>query len=87
MPEHGLEWLERTALLSYEEMLRLCTVLVNMGIEKIRITGGEPFVRKDIMQFLEALSAIKGLQQITITTNGVLTAPFVPQLKAMGIIR
>lgn len=85
MPEHGLEWLERTALLSYEEMLRLCTVLVNMGIEKIRITGGEPFVRKDIMQFLEALSAIKGLQQITITTNGVLTAPFVPQLKAMGI--
>lgn len=85
MPEHGLEWLERTALLSYEEMLRLCTVLVNMGIEKIRITGGEPFVRKDIMQFLQALSAIKGLQQITITTNGVLTAPFVPQLKAMGI--
>ena len=51
MPEHGLEWLSRTALLRFEEMLRLCRVLVGLGIEKIRITGGEPFVRKDLMKF------------------------------------
>ncbi len=85
MPEQGNEWLYRKELLSYEEMLRLCTLLVKLGIEKIRITGGEPFVRKDIMTFLTALSRLDGLQQITITTNGVLTTPFIPQLKNIGI--
>jgi cyclic pyranopterin phosphate synthase len=56
-----------------------------MGIEKIRITGGEPFVRKDLMQFLTALSRISGLNELTITTNGVLTAPLVPELKKIGV--
>lgn len=85
MPEEGIDWLGRAELLSYEEMLRLCTLLVDMGIKKIRITGGEPFVRKDIMQLLEALSAINGLDEISITTNGVLTAPYIPELKRLGI--
>ena len=71
--------------MTFEEMLYICSLLVNMGIEKIRITGGEPFVRKDIMQFLTALSQIKGLRQVTITTNGVLTKPFVADLKKLGI--
>lgn len=56
-----------------------------MGIEKIRITGGEPFVRKDIMPFLTSLSQLPGLKQLTLTTNGVLTAPLVPELKRIGI--
>lgn len=85
MPEHGLEWLSRSALLSYEEMLRLCRLLVEMGITKIRITGGEPFVRKDLIHFLEKLASVPGLQEIAITTNGVATAPFIPALKALGI--
>lgn len=85
MPKEGLHWLNRTELLTYEEMLRICSLLVNMGIEKIRITGGEPFVRKDIMPFLTELSKLKGLQQLTLTTNGVLTAPLVPQLKKLGV--
>lgn len=85
MPEEGLNWLSRSELMSYEEMLRICSVLVRMGIEKVRITGGEPFVRKDIMGFLAALSKIPGLNELTITTNGVLTAPFVPELKKMGV--
>ncbi len=85
MPEEGLKWLSREALLTYEEMLRLCRVLIAMGIEKIRITGGEPFVRKDIMPFLTELSQIDGLKELTITTNGVLTAPLVPELKKIGI--
>ena len=71
--------------MSYEEMLRVCTLLVKMGINKIRITGGEPFVRKDIMHFLTGLSRVDGLQQLTITTNGVLTAPMVPELKKIGV--
>ena len=85
MPEEGLNWLSRKDLMTFEEMLRLCSLLVKMGIEKIRITGGEPFVRKDLMPLLTALSRLRGLQQISITTNGVLTAPFVPELKKLGI--
>lgn len=85
MPEEGLDWLSRKELMTYEEMLRICTLLVKMGVDKIRITGGEPFVRKDMMQFLHALSKLKGLQELTITTNGVLTAPLVPELKKIGI--
>ncbi len=85
MPEHGLEWLSREALLSFEEMLRLCRILVGLGINKVRITGGEPFVRKDMIKFLASLAGIDGLQQINLTTNGVATAAFIPQLKNLGI--
>jgi molybdenum cofactor biosynthesis protein A len=85
MPEEGIDWLSRSELLTYEEMFRICSILVKAGIEKIRITGGEPFVRKDIMQFLDSLSKLQGLNQITITTNGVLTAPLVPELQRLGI--
>ena len=85
MPEHGLDWLSRNELMSYEEMLRICSLLVEMGVDKIRITGGEPFVRKDIMKFLASISKLKGLNELTITTNGVLTAPYVSQLKEIGV--
>jgi cyclic pyranopterin phosphate synthase len=85
MPEDGLNWLSRKELMSYEEMLHTCSLLVKMGIQKIRITGGEPFVRKDIMTLLTAISQLDGLQDLSITTNGVLTAPYVPELKKIGI--
>lgn len=85
MPEEGLHWLSREELMSYDEMLRICSLLVNAGIQKIRITGGEPFVRKDIMPFLSSLSKLNGLQELSITTNGVLTAPYIAQLKDLGI--
>ncbi len=85
MPEEGLNWLSRKELMTYEEMLQTCSLLVKMGIEKIRITGGEPFVRKDIMRFLTAVSQLPGLNELTITTNGVLTASYVPELKKIGI--
>jgi molybdenum cofactor biosynthesis protein A len=85
MPEDGLNWLSRTELMSYDEMLRACALLVKMGIQKIRITGGEPFVRKDIMQLLTAIAKLDGLKELTMTTNGVLTAPYVAEMKALGI--
>jgi molybdenum cofactor biosynthesis protein A len=85
MPEDGLNWLSRKQLMTYEEMLQSCSLLVKMGIEKIRITGGEPFVRKDIMKFLSALSELPGLKELTLTTNGVLTAPHVAELKKIGV--
>lgn len=85
MPQQGLDWLPRKELMSYEELLRLCSVLTGMGIQKIRITGGEPFVRKDLLSFLAELVQLSGLEQVTITTNGVLTAPLLPHLKQIGI--
>jgi cyclic pyranopterin phosphate synthase len=85
MPQQGLNWLSRSEVLDYEEMLRICSLLANMGIDKVRITGGEPFVRKDLMPFLKSLVKIEGIKQVSITTNGVLTAPYIPQLKDLGI--
>lgn len=85
MPEEGLNWLSRNELMSYEEILQACSLLIKMGIEKIRITGGEPFVRKDMMKLLSSLSALPGLNELTITTNGVLTASLVPELKKIGV--
>ncbi|MDF2431647.1 MAG: hypothetical protein JWP44_1278 [Mucilaginibacter sp.] len=85
MPEEGLNWLSRKELMTYEEMFQVCSLLVKMGIEKIRITGGEPFVRKDIMKFLTSLSGLQGLNELTITTNGVLTAPYAKELKRIGV--
>lgn len=85
MPEEGIHWLSRKEILTFEEMLRVCSLLVKMGIEKIRITGGEPFVRTDIMDFIWSLSKLNGLREITVTTNGVLTAPLIPELKKIGI--
>lgn len=85
MPEHGIDWLSRSELMTWEEMLQICTTLTKMGIEKIRITGGEPFARKNFMEFLTKLSQLEGLKELTLTTNGVLTAPYIPQLKKLGI--
>ena len=85
MPAEGIKYVQRKELLSYEEMLRLVTILVEMGITKVRITGGEPFVRRDLMGFLTELTAIEGLEAVNITTNGVLTKPFIPKLKEIGI--
>ncbi|MEN0003168.1 MAG: GTP 3',8-cyclase MoaA [Bacteroidota bacterium] len=85
MPEEGIKYVERKELLSYEEMLRTMHLLVQMGITKLRITGGEPFIRKDMLHFLRQLTQLEGLQKINITTNGTTTAPLIPALKAMGI--
>ncbi|WP_367392036.1 GTP 3',8-cyclase MoaA [Lewinella sp. LCG006] len=85
MPEEGINYVARTQLLTYEEMLRMVQVLVPLGIEKIRLTGGEPFLRRDFMDFLRAISTIEGLKQINLTTNGTLTEQHVPELKQLGI--
>jgi molybdenum cofactor biosynthesis protein A len=85
MPHDGIDFLPKTHLLSFEEMLRLISLLADMGVSKVRITGGEPFVRKELMDFLWKISDIKGIQKINLTTNGVLTAPYIPELKKLGI--
>ena len=85
MPEEGIDFVPRQVLMSYEEMLRMMRAMAKVGIEKVRITGGEPFVRKDLMLLLRGLAETEGIKTINLTTNGTLTAPFVPELKALGI--
>ena len=84
MPEAGIRYLPKQELLTYEEMERLVRVLVRLGVSKVRITGGEPFVRAGLMNFMHRLSAV-GLTDISMTTNGVLTAPHVADLAALGV--
>lgn len=85
MPEEGIPYLPKKQLLSYEEMLRISTVLAGLGVRKVRITGGEPFVRHDLTKFLYQLSDIEGIEEIAITTNGVLTQKYIPDLKKIGV--
>ena len=85
MPEEGIKYVAREELLSYEEMIRMMHILADMGIEKIRITGGEPFIRKDMMAFLNTLSQIERIRKVSVTTNGTVTEPLLPELKKLGI--
>lgn len=85
MPHEGIDFLPKNNLLSFEEMYRLVSLLAEMGVSKVRITGGEPFVRKELMSFLWQISKIKGIEKINLTTNGVLTTPHIPELKKLGI--
>lgn len=85
MPEEGIQYADRKDLLSYEEMLQIVRVFASLGIRKVRITGGEPFVRRDMMHLLRAMSEIPQLEKINLTTNGVLTLPWVAELKSLGI--
>jgi molybdenum cofactor biosynthesis protein A len=85
MPEEGVRYLPKSKLLSYEEMERLVRVLVGMGIRKVRLTGGEPFVRQNLMGFIERLAVLDGLDEIALTTNGVLTEPHLPRLRELGV--
>lgn len=79
--------LPRDELLTYEELLRVIRVAVPMGISKIRLTGGEPLVRRDIISFVENLGKIEGLSDIRMTTNGVLLGQFARELLGAGVMK
>lgn len=85
MPEEGIQYMPKKDLLTFEEIERLVTSLAAMGISKVRFTGGEPFVRKDFMELVNSISAIQGIDSLHLTTNGVLTGPYVQQLKQAGV--
>lgn len=85
MPENGIKYLNRKDLLTFEEMYRMVSVYSNLGISKLRITGGEPFVRKGIMEFLDKVSRIEKINEINITTNGTFTEDKIKDLEKMGI--
>src|SRR5205814_6655957 len=72
MPAEGLEWLERDELLSFEELSRLVRVLAAMGVDEVRLTGGEPLVRRDLPVLVRLLADIPGVEDLSLTTNGIL---------------
>jgi len=84
MPEEGIAAVRHAELLTYEEMARLVRLLLPLGIDKVRITGGEPFARRDCLYFLRALKEL-GLPFLHLTTNGVEAWRYLPQLRALGI--
>ncbi|MFW6081076.1 MAG: GTP 3',8-cyclase MoaA [Desulfosalsimonas sp.] len=86
-PGGQVEKMPHDSILRYEEILRLVEVGANLGITKVRITGGEPFVRKGCCEFLEKLTGIRQLTDISLTTNGVLLKRHLPRLKEIGITR
>ena len=85
MPAEGMVFSPTKSLLTWEEMLLLSTNFIEMGVQKIRITGGEPFVRKGLMPFLAALAQVNGLQDISITTNATLIGEHIVALKKLNI--
>ncbi len=87
MPEEGIDYMPHGEILSYEEMLRIVDLSVQCGIRKVRLTGGEPFVRKGFIHFLKRLSEKETLDEITLTTNGVFLKEFAAAIKECGICR
>ena len=84
MPD-GVEKLEREAVLTYEEFLRLAALFAQCGIDTVRVTGGEPLVRKDVDRLVAGLKAIPGIRKVTLTTNGILLARQLPALLDAGL--
>jgi GTP 3',8-cyclase len=87
MPAEGLPWLERSEILSFEEIERLVRLFVSMGIEDVRLTGGEPLVRREFPRLVAMLAAVEGLKDLSLTTNGYLLERDAAALVEAGIHR
>ncbi len=87
MPAEGLEWLPREEVLRFEEIARLVRVLAGMGVEEVRLTGGEPLVRRDLPELVRMLAGIAGVTDLSLTTNGVLLDRFAAPLVEAGLRR
>ncbi|MGC5584647.1 GTP 3',8-cyclase MoaA [Ornithinimicrobium sp. W1679] len=87
MPEQGVPWLPRDTMLSTEEVVRLADVAVGLGIEEIRLTGGEPLLRRDLVDVVAGLAALDPAPEISMTTNGVGLARIAEDLRAAGLTR
>jgi len=85
MPQEKIQYLPKKDILSFEEMDRVVRVMASMGISKVRLTGGEPFVRNDLMKLIRSIVEIPGIKDLHLTTNGILTGPHIPELRRLGI--
>ena len=85
MPVQGIDYVAHDQILRFEEILRISRLLPRLGIKHIKITGGEPLVRKGICALIKDLKALEGIEQVTLTTNGYLLEQAAEKLKAAGI--
>jgi len=87
MPLPKYEWIERREILSYEEITRMARLFIGLGVNEIRLTGGEPLLRKDLERLVAQLSGLGGLKELCLTTNGLLLAQNAALLRAAGLTR
>jgi cyclic pyranopterin phosphate synthase len=87
MPEEGVPWLKHDEILSYEEVLRIVRVAADAGIRKVRLTGGEPLIRKGVAGLIKEIAAVPGIEDLSLTTNGLLLGKMADELAAAGLKR
>ena len=87
MPEEGLEWLPKDEILTFEEIHRFVRIATGLGVRKVRLTGGEPLLRKRLDELVRMLVELPGVQDISLTTNGMLLAKHAEKLAAAGLRR
>lgn len=87
MPLEGLDWLKRGELLTYEEIAEIVRVMAPLGLRRVRFTGGEPLVRRDLPELVALVAAVPGIEDLSLSTNAVLLAEHAEALKAAGLHR
>src|SRR5574340_45676 len=87
MPEKGVKLFEHKDILTYEEITRVAGIAASLGVRKIRLTGGEPLIRKNIPWLVSSLKDIKGIEDISLTTNGILIERYAKRLAEAGLNR
>ncbi len=87
MPEEGIQLSDRKEILSFDEIYKLVVAAASIGMTKVRVTGGEPLVRPGVVELVRMLAGIKGIDDISLTTNGVLLGKFAAELKEAGLKR
>jgi cyclic pyranopterin phosphate synthase len=87
MPLEGLEWLQREQILDYEEIAQIIRAMAPMGLERVRITGGEPLVRRDVPELVKLLAAVPGIRDLSLSTNAVLLGEQADALRSAGVQR
>src|SRR6266853_1714077 len=84
---HGYDFLPKADILTFEEIARLARIFISLGVEKVRLTGGEPLLRRDLPRLVEMLAALDGLRDLTLTTNGSRLVELAGPLRAAGLRR
>ena len=85
MPESGVKLLDKKQLLTYEELVRIIQIMAGIGIKKIRLTGGEPLLRSDLISLISRINKIEGIENISLTTNGILLIEHARRLHDAGV--